>query len=474
MKNPYLRIFSISAFFLSVILLNTGCKKSPSATTVIVPVVVTPTAIINVTSTTAQSGGVITYNGNAKITANGICYSTTNTTPTISDSKTSDPVSTAGTVSTNFTSNLTGLTAGTVYYIRAYATNSVGTGYGNVVKFTTSADLAAVVATVTTFAGDGTAGLINASGLSAEFNNPQGLSVDNSGNIFVSDSYNSIIRKITPAGDVSTFAGNGLIGYSNGPAATAQFYDPQGSVFDAQGDLYVADLGNNVIRKITPAGIVSTFAGTGTAGYHNGAADSSHLSGSADSLAQFNAPQGLAIDAQGNIYVADRGNNVIREISPAGRVITLAGNNRKGYIDATGTLAYFNGPTGVAVDAAGNVYVADLGNEALRKVTPAGVVTTLAGGPAQPALVDLPAGITIDKQGNLYITDEYGRVLQYTANNVLYILDGTIGVSGLVNGTGASVKFFNPQGITVDANGNIYVADQNNNVIRKITISLVP
>ena len=188
MKTPQLRIYFLSAFFLPIIFFGVSCTKVSTTTVVTVPVLSTPSIIVNVTSTTAQSGGLITSAGGGTILTNGVCYSSTNPTPTAADSKTSDPLSTQGTANTNFTSNITGLTANTLYYVRAYATNSAGVGYGNVIKFTTSANLSAVVATVTTLAGNGTAGNVNGTGQSAEFNNPQGVSVDAQGNVYVSDS----------------------------------------------------------------------------------------------------------------------------------------------------------------------------------------------------------------------------------------------------------------------------------------------
>lgn len=472
MKYPYFKLLSLSAL---LFILISSCKKSSSTTSsVTIPGVTTTGTIIDVTSTSAQTGGLITSYGNGIVTANGVCYSATNQTPTLSDSKTSEPVNSTGILYPVFVSNLASLTPNTTYYVRAYATNSAGTGYGSVIKFTTATNLSAVTATVTTFAGNGNTGYSDGSGQGALFNNPQGLTVDQNNNIYVSDSYNNYIREITPAGLTSTIAGNGALGYLDGNASSAQFYSPNGIVADAQGNLYVSDFGNNVIRKITPAGVVSTYAGNGTASYRNGAANASYLKSTTDTLAEFNNPQGLAIDAQGNIYVADRGNNVIRKILTTGRVITIAGNRTPGYINATDELAYFNNPSGVAVDAQGNVYVADQGNSAIRKITSASVVTTIAGGPSQSTLLNYPSAIAIDKSGNLYIADESGRIIQYTTANVLYILAGSSNVSGFVNGAGTVAQFSNPQGIAIDANNNIYVADKNNNCIRKITVSMVP
>jgi sugar lactone lactonase YvrE len=467
MKTPLTRIF-LSAFFLSIIVLTNSCKKSSSSSTtsVTVPTVTTNGTIINVTSTTAQSGGIVTGFGNAAITANGVCYSSTNTTPTTADTKTTEAIVIADFIDPPFTSNLTKLTPNTTYYLRAYAANSAGSGYGAVIKFTTGLTLSSLSGIVTTFAGNGTAGYADGTGLSAQFNNPQGVAVDPKGNVYVSDSFNHSIREITPGGVVTTFAGSQTIGYLDGPAATAQFYAPKGLTFDAQGNLYVADFGNNVIRKITPAGIVSTYSGNGTAGF---------IDGSTASEIEFNGPSGVAMDAAGNLYVADRGNNVIRKITSAGAVSTLAGTNNStrvpGYLDATDLIAAFHYPNSLVVDATANVYVADQINSAIRKVTtPAGVVTTLAGGPSQSDLLNLPAGIAIDKQSNFYIADETGRILEYTSGNIIYILAGSSNVSGFVNGAGAAAQFSNPQGIAIDANGNIYVADQGNNCIRKVTI----
>ena len=185
----------------------------------------------------------------------------------------------------------------------------------------------------------------------------------------------------------------------------------------------------------------------------------------------FSAPTGVAVDAAGDVFVADRGNNVIREILPTGRTKTIAGNAVKGFIDATDEAAFFNNPSGVAVDSKGNVYVTDQGNSALRVVSSAGVVTTLVGSPAQSSLLGFPSAITADSQGNVYFTDEGGRVFEFTTGKILYSLAGTYNVGGLVNGPGTSATFNYPQGIAVDASGNLYVGDQYNNVIRKIVIS---
>jgi len=182
----------------------------------------------------------------------------------------------------------------------------------------------------------------------------------------VTDAHNNRIRKITPADRiedrvVSTFTGSGTEGSGNGTGTAAQFYYPFGVAVDSSGNIYVADTNNHRIRKITPAGVVSTFAGTGTEGFANGTGTE----------AQFNLPTGVAVDSRGNVYVADQVNHRIRRITPAGVVSTLAGTGTRGHADGTGTEAQFNYPTGVAVDSSGNVFVADNVNHRIRKITPA-------------------------------------------------------------------------------------------------------
>jgi sugar lactone lactonase YvrE len=472
MKKASIQGSVFTYLFLLIIIIASGCSKSTTSGTVtVIPTVTTVSAVINLTTTTAQSGGVVNFNGDGAITQNGVCYSSTNQTPTTADTKTSDAVNTTGIAIISFTSHLTDLAPSTTYYLRAYAVNSAGVGYGGVVHFTTSASVSSVTSVVSTFAGAGTAGYLDGSAASALFNNPQGVAVDSKSNVWVSDSYNDVIREIS-GGNVSTKAGNNILGYQNGPALSSEFYAPAGQAFDAQGNLYVADFGNSVIRKITPAGVVSLYAGQpGYAGYRNGESDSAHLQSSTDSLSLFNNPQGIAVDAAGNVFVADRGNNVIREIVANGHVKTIAGNPIKGFIDATDELAFFSGPTGVAVDSKENVYVTDAGNSALRVVSSAGVVTTLIGGPDQTTLLGSPSSITADPQGNVYFTDGTGQVFKFTTDKVLYTIAGTYNTAGFLNGPGSTATFNYPQGIAMDASGNLYVGDQYNNCIRKIVIT---
>lgn len=457
MKTPLLVVI----LFISVAFLNTGCKKTKIVNDP--PALTTNDVILDVTSTTAQSGGTITSIGSSALTANGVCYSSSNQKPTISDLKTSDAIITS---SYSFVSNLTGLTPNTTYYVRAYATNAYGTAYGSVVTFTTPSTLTLVTGAVTTFAGSATGGYGDGVGAGALFSNPIGLASDANGNIYVSDSFNNRIRKIAPDGTVITVAGNGTAGNNDGPAANAEFYGPQGLAVDPNGNIFVADFGNNVIREITAAGVVTTVAGNGKAGYVDGAALTS---------AEFNSPSAVALDKNGNLYVTDHNNNMIRKITAAGVVSTVAGTKTPGYVNGTvntttGTYASFRDPNGLVVDATGNIFVADLGNSAIREITPAGVVTTIAGGPGQSTLLGSPTALAMDANGNFFITDGSGRVVELTSSKILYDLAGTTNVAGFADGSGTAAQFSTPEGICITPSGNIFVADFNNNRIRKVVV----
>ena len=209
---------------------------------------------------------------------------------------------------------------------------------------------------VTTLAGTGTIGFTD--GALAQFNFPAGVAVDAAGNVYVADLDNQRIRKISAAGVVSTLAGSGTAGFLDATGTTAQFNFPSGVAVDAAGNVYVADGSNHRIRKVSAAGVVTTLAGSGTASLDDGSG----------ATAQFISPAGVAVDAAGNIYVADRNNHRIRKISAAGIVSTLAGSATAGFLDGSGASAQFNNPLGVAVDAAGNIYVADLSNHRIRQI----------------------------------------------------------------------------------------------------------
>jgi sugar lactone lactonase YvrE len=231
---------------------------------------------------------------------------------------------------------------------------------------------------------------------------------------------------------VSTFAGSGDPGSANGFGNAVSFNVPLAIAADAAGNIYVADLGNNMIRKINLNGIVTTLAGSGAAGSDNGTG----------TAASFSAPSGIAVDAAGNVYVADYGNNLIRKINPGGVVTTLAGSGARGSANGTGAAASFFNPTGVAADSAGNVYVADYGNNLIRKINANGVVTTFAGA-NDAGYFNSPTGVTVDAAGNVYVADyENNRVAQINANEEVITL----------------AHLYYPSGLTLGAGGNIYAS----------------
>src|SRR5215217_1260028 len=256
---------------------------------------------------------------------------------------------------------------------------------------------------VSTFAGSGLPGGDDGIGTSATFQNPAGLTTDYDGNLYVADSQRSTIRKITPNGRVTTIAGGGTTGKVDGPGATATFFHIAGLAIDDAGNLYIADSGNALVRKIAPDGQVTTYAGDGTNGRANGPKENS----------SFDVPAAIAVDIIGNIYLADHYNHMIRKISPAGIVSTLAGSGGQGFADGSPGSATFNNPWGLAADHAGNVYVADYNNHLIRKIAADGKVSTIAGtrapgsadGPASSAGFNNPIGIATDRFENIYVAD---------------------------------------------------------------------
>jgi len=322
----------------------------------------------------------------------------------------------------------------------------------------------------TTLAGATASGTADGPLTAARFNIPQSTAVDAAGNVYVTDTANHTIRKITFFGVVTTLAGQaGTLGTSDGTGSAARFNLPRGIAVDGAGTVYVADTSNHLIRKITPAGAVTTLAGSA------GAAGNLDGTGAA---ARFFSPNGIAVDASGNVYVGDTATHIIRKVTPAGVVTTLAGVAASfGSVDGTGTTARFNSPRGVAVDSGGNVYVADRDNNSIRKVTPAGVVTTLAGflsvnsgstdGTGNVARFSQPYGVAVDAGGNVYVADASNKLIRkITAGGVVTTLAGQAGGVGSTDGTGNAVRFSDPLGIAVDSRGNLYVADTNNHGVR--------
>ena len=332
-------------------------------------------------------------------------------------------------------------------------------------------------AVVTTLAGlGGSYGTNDGSGTSARFWAPQGIGLDSSTNLYVADSFNHTLRKITPAGLVTTLAGSGgSFGSADGTGAAARFWQPQSAALDSSGNVFVTDTANSTIRKVTSGGVVTTFAGSAAIG-------SADATGSS---ARFTWPAGIAINNASNIFVADAGNGTIRSISTAGVVSTLAGSaGNFGANDGTGSSAIFFNPRGVAADLSGNVYVADTANHTIRKITSGGVVSTLAGQPGTNGVADgagssaqfnAPEGIAVDLSGNLYVADTWNHsIRKITPAGVVTTLAGRPRFYGNMDGPSPghgtnSARFYCPSGIAVDASGNLYVADTRNHTVRMVT-----
>jgi serine/threonine protein kinase, bacterial len=323
-----------------------------------------------------------------------------------------------------------------------------------------------VVATVTTLAGSGTPAFADGTGASASFNIPNGVAVDAAGNVYVADAGNHRIRKVTVAGVVTTLAGSGTATFADGSGAAASFNTPFGLALDAAGNVYVVDTSNNRVRRVTPAGAVTTLAGSGTYQFADGTG----------AAASFRAPFGIAVDKAANVYVADSANLRIRRVTLAGVVTTLAGSGTATFADGPGAAASFSTPAGVAVDLAGNVYVGDTSNERIRRVTPGGTVSTLAGsgtaaftdGAGATANFNSPYGVAVDAVGNVYVADQNNhRIRRVTAAGVVTTLAGS-GTATFADGVGAAASFNALTGIAVDAAGTVFVGDSLNHRIRKV------
>ena len=321
--------------------------------------------------------------------------------------------------------------------------------------------------------------LLNVAG---SFNSPKSVALDGSSNVYVADTSNHAIRKITLLGGISTLAGGlGEPGSFNGSGIAARFSSPRGvavlktavstPVTIPAGTVYVADTGNHVIRRISPDGAVMTLVGAvGSVGTANGSG----------STARFSSPGGLVVRSDGSAFVADTGSHTIRQISTAGLVTTFAGTaGASGSDNATGTAARFSSPQGVALDSSGNVYVADTGNHLIRKIDNTGAVTTLAGssgnsgstdGAGATARFSSPEGIATDTTGNLYVADVGNHTIRkiVISSGVVTTLAGTAGQIGSIDATSAAARFSSPRGLAVDGTG-IYVADTDNQIIRKST-----
>ncbi|HXD91717.1 MAG TPA: T9SS type A sorting domain-containing protein [Bacteroidia bacterium] len=346
---------------------------------------------------------------------------------------------------------------------------------------------------ITTVAGNGTAGYNGDGGqaTAAELYHTVAVAFDTKGNMYIVDQKN-VIRKVNTSGIITTIAGNGTAGYSGdgGPATAATFNEPISIAIDSLGNIYVSDDQNNAIRMINTMGIISTIAGNGTAGYIG--------DGGQATAAEINSPNGIAFDAFGNLFIADGNNNRIRMINTAGIITTIAGNGTgTGNASCTtcyggdggqATAAELNNPCAIVFDAKGNMYIADQNNNRIRMVNTAGIINTIAGngtygysgdgGPATSANLRWPVDVKCDTAGNIFICDIVNERIRKV--NSLGIISTIAGIGYLNPNTGgggfggdggqATAALLNlPLGICLDASGNLYIADQENNRIRKVT-----
>jgi len=320
---------------------------------------------------------------------------------------------------------------------------------------------------VSTFAG-GSFGSQNGTGTTASFSYPFGIATDTENNIYVADEYSHAIRKITPEANVSTLAGNGIAIPIDGTGTAAGFNTPTGVAVDNDGNVFVAEQYSNKIRKITPEGVTTTLAGSGTQGLENGIGEA----------ASFSQPIAVALSNDGStLFVADYINNVIRKVTASAEVSTFAGSGTVGANDGDASSASFNGVSGLVVDASGNVFVADQSNNKIRKITAEGVVSTFAGngtegaadGQGTEASFTAPTGLAIDGAGNLYVADQYNYLIRKISATGLVSTIAGDGADGFLNGYGLSASFSGPTGVALDSKGDIYVSDFFNNAIRKIT-----
>lgn len=327
-----------------------------------------------------------------------------------------------------------------------------------------------------TLAGSGVGGYGGDGGAApaAKLNQPVGIAIDGGANVYIADRTNNRVRRVSPTGIITTVAGTGAAGYSGdgGPATAAEINNITGVAADAAGNVYIADKSNHCVRQVSPTGIINTMAGTGIAGYGG--------DGGPATAAQLSNPWGIAADGIGNIYVAEQGNKRVRKIDAGGIITTVAGNGTAGFSGDGGpaTAAQFDGCYAVAVDVSGNIYISDVDNQRIRRVSRAGIITTVAGsgvagycgdgGPATAAALYEPIGIAIAPDGTLYIADGWNnRIRAVNADGTIHTIAGT-GTAGF-SGDGAlavSAELHNPYGIAVSSMGSVLIGDNGNNRVR--------
>jgi trimeric autotransporter adhesin len=311
----------------------------------------------------------------------------------------------------------------------------------------------------------------------AELNSPTGVCFDGAGNVYIADRANNVVRKVNTVGIITTFAGNGTLGYSGdkGLATAAQLNKPYGVAADVDGNIYISDNGNNTIRKVSITGVITTYAGKNSAGYTG--------DGGAATAARLNNPQGIVLDNNGNLYIADAGNHAIRMVDAAGGMSTIAGTGSYGYTGDGGPAftATLHSPSGVAVDLYGNIYIADYFNNVVRKIDAAGDISTFAGtgnigfsgdgGNATSAKFHFPSSVSVYGFGNVYIADEGNNAIRMVDNaGKITTIAGT-GTNGYSGDGGLAVvaELSSPKTVSVDGLNRLYIADYDNNVIRQVS-----
>ncbi len=430
-----------------------------------------PTITTNPISATAQIGGNLTLTAAATGTP----------TPTLRWQRQAG--GTIGFVDLTDDANYSGTTTGTLTItnvapgmtddqLRLVATNTAGS------VTTTAATLTVNIGTsITRFAGNpGFAGSLDGIGTAARFNTPTSIAMDAFGNFLVADAANHTIRRISPGGVVTTIAGQpGLGGYVDAAGSAARFNGPSAVAVDSAGNVYVADTYNHVIRLVSPSGVVTTVAGlANVSGSTNGIGN----------LARFAFPSGIAVDSSGTIYVADTGNSIIRRVSFGGNVSTLAGTPGViGSANGFGPAASFSFPSGIALGAGGVLYVADVSNHMIRRVSATGDVTTLAGAGLAGstdanqllARFNQPSGVAVDVAGNVFVADTFNSTIRRIAlNGDVTTVAGVAGLAGSTDGVGNAARLNQPFGLVVDSNNNIFIADTRNDAIRRTGTTSAP
>ncbi len=331
---------------------------------------------------------------------------------------------------------------------------------------------------ITTVAGTGVSGFSGDGGAAtmAKISRPVSVSVDGSGNIFFVDQDNQRIRKVDAAGIITTVAGTGVAGFNgdNISATTAQLQNPRGVFVDGSGNIFIADGDNQRIRKVDAGGIITTVAGTGVSGFSG--------DGGPATVAKLNNPYAVSVDGSGNIFIVDGDNQRIRKVDAGGTITTVAGTGVSGFSGDGGpaTAAKLDGPYDVSVDGSGNIFIADRTNQRIRKVDAGGSITTVAGtgvsgfsgdgGPATAAKLKFSTGVFVDGSGNIFIADILNqRIRKVDAGGTITTVAGT-GVRGFSGDGGAATaaQLANPIAVAVDGSGNIFIADQRNRCIRKV------